>query len=161
MSWERSSHTSVVLDGKIYVMGGTDGVPGNTLDTVEVYNPQADIWQRVASMPRGLNCHAATVMGGKIYVTGGRIARSAVSSAYVYDPQADTWTQLARMGTSRSLHASAAAGGKLYVFGGWGASGYGTIGLLSTAEVYDPASNSWTPVTSMTSVRNYMAAIAL
>ena len=84
----------------------------------------------------------------------------------MYDPQADAWTQLASLGTARQLHASAAVGGKLYVFGGHGTTGYtagyGYInGSLRTAEIYDPASNSWTPVTSLTSARNHMAAIAL
>jgi len=51
MSEARYSHASVVLDGKIYVMGG---YRGGYLDTMEVYNPQADSWQRVASMPRRL-----------------------------------------------------------------------------------------------------------
>ena len=69
MSEGRFSHASVVLDGKIYVMGGFDGA--GKLDTVVVYDPQADSWQRVVSMPQGLCHHAAAVMGGKIYVTGG------------------------------------------------------------------------------------------
>ena len=66
MSGKRHHHASVVLDGKIYAMGGHHGA--GTLDTVEVYDPQANSWQRVASMPQGLNSHAAAVMGGKIYV---------------------------------------------------------------------------------------------
>eukprot|EP00964_Phaeocystis_antarctica_P165339 scaffold145199_cov148-Phaeocystis_antarctica.AAC.1 len=54
-------------------MGGHDlAVVGiASFDTVEVYDPQADSWQWVASMPRGLYTHAAAAMGGKIYVTGG------------------------------------------------------------------------------------------
>merc|ERR1711951_85392 len=117
-------------------MGGQEGA--GTLDTVEVYDPQADSWQRVASMPQHLEDHAAAAMGGKIYVTGGWNEDS-VNSAYVYDPQADAWTQLASMGTDRRCHASAAVGGKLYVFGGYGAA---ANERLSTAEVYDPASDS-------------------
>ena len=46
-----------------------------TLDTVEVYDPQADSWQRVASMPQGRYKHAAAAMGGKIYVTGGETTK--------------------------------------------------------------------------------------
>ena len=129
MSGKRYYHASVVLDGKIYAMGGYDG---GTRDTVEVYDPQADSWQRVASMLRGLSDHAAAVMGGKIYVTGGEPnLGSPVNSVYVYDPQADAWTQLASMGIARRYHASAAVGGKLYVFGGRG----GDDEYLSTAEV--------------------------
>ena len=60
------------------------------------------------------------------------------------------------MGTARKNHASAAVGGKLYVFGGW----LGERSGLSTAEVYDPASDGWAQVTSLTSERTGMAAIA-
>ena len=157
MSGKRRYHASVVVDGKIYVMGGARD---DRLDTVEMYEPQADSWQRVASMPQGLYYHAAAAMGGKIYVTGGTSqgssGKASVDSAYVYDPQTDAWTQLASMGVARRLHASAAVGGKLYVFGGCGAEGD-----LSTAEVYDPASDSWAQVTSLTSAREALVAVAL
>jgi N-acetylneuraminic acid mutarotase len=60
------------------------------------------------------------------------------------------------MGTAREAHASAAVGGKLYVFGG-----FDTVERLSTAEVYDPASDSWAQVTSLTSARSSVLAVAL
>ena len=46
---------------------------------------------------------------------------------------------------------------KKRVFGGFGTSGE----HLSTGEVYDPASDSWAQVSSLTSARNSMVAIAL
>ena len=55
------------IDGKIDAVGGFHG---RELETVEVYDPQADSWQRVASMPQCLCDHAAAAVGGKIYVTG-------------------------------------------------------------------------------------------
>ena len=62
------------------------------------------------------------------------------------------------MGIARRLHASAAVGGKLYVFGGIGGEDDDEE-RLSTAEVYDPASDSWAQVTSLTSARcNFVAA---
>ena len=61
------------------------------------------------------------------------------------------------MSIARQDHASAVVGGKLYVFGGEG--DYGT--QLSTAEVYDPASDSWAQASSLTSVRRGVAAVAL
>ena len=61
------------------------------------------------------------------------------------------------MSTAQRGHASAAVGGKLYVFGGVGASNEN----LSTAEVYDPASNSWAQVTSLTSARRSLVMVAL
>ena len=62
----------------------------------------------------------------------------------------------ASMGTARQSHASAAVGGKLYVFGG-----KDRDECLSTAEAYDPASNSWAQVTSLTSARRFSVAAAL
>ena len=73
----------------------------------------------------------------------------------MYDPQADAWTQLANMSIARQNHASAAVGGKLYIFGG-----HGTGRELSTAEVYDPASNSWSQGLSLTSPRYSLVAVA-
>ena len=61
------------------------------------------------------------------------------------------------MGIARREHAFAAVGGKLYVFGGVDAGG----GRLSTAEVYDPASDSWAQVTSLTATRSNLVAVAL
>ena len=81
-----------------------------------------------------------------------------MNSAYVYDMQANAWTQLTSMGIARWSHASAAVGGKLYVFGGFGDEDEERLG---TAEVYDPASDSWAPVSSLTSVRSGMVAVAL
>ena len=56
----------------------------------------------------------------------------------------------------RLVHASTAVEGKLYVFGGCG-----TRGQLSTAEVYDPTSDSWVHGLSSTSGRESAVAVAL
>ena len=66
------------------------------------------------------------------------------------------WAQLASMSEARQTHASAAVGGKLYVFGG-----RDTSERLSTAEVYDPASDSWAQGLSLTSARDFLVAVAL
>eukprot|EP00964_Phaeocystis_antarctica_P036423 scaffold20788_cov46-Phaeocystis_antarctica.AAC.1 len=59
------------------------------------------------------------------------------------------------MGIARRAHASAAVDGKLYVFGG------DDEGLLSTVEVYDPASDSWAQESSLTSARCDLAVVTL
>jgi len=65
------------------------------------------------------------------------------------------------MGIVRRYHASAAVGGKLYVFGGMGEDDDGSEERLSTAEVYDPASDSWAQVKNLASVRSDAVAVAL
>ena len=61
------------------------------------------------------------------------------------------------MSNTRRNHASTAVGGKLYVFGGHGGDGE----LLSSVEVYDPASDSWTHGPGLTSPRVCLVTVAL
>ena len=155
MSGKRMQHASVALDGKIYTIGGfADGV--GTLDTVKVYDPQADSWQQVASMPQGRTAHAAATMGDKIYVTGGESQMNSVNSAFVYDSKVNAWTQLASMGVCRRLHASAAVGSKLYVFGGRSNAGE----TLNSVEIYHPASDRWGQGPSFITARESMLAVS-
>ena len=187
MSVKRKSHASVVLDGKIYIIGGV-GPDGGLLHTMDVYNPRADSWQRVAVPTYGDTrvdlgqSPCAVAMGGKIFVTGGygggdKGFRFALPSIFVYDPQADAWTtgnghvddenqwttgkgQLAIMSKGRGCHASAAINGKLYVFGG-SESFPGHLYYSSAVEVYDPVLDSWVQGPSLTSPRGCMVAVAL
>ena len=54
------------------------------------------------------------------------------------------------MGSPRFALASVALNGFIYVMGGYGA-----------AEKYDPATDRWTPIASMGSVREGLTAVAL
>ncbi|MNL89127.1 Kelch motif protein [compost metagenome] len=51
MSFSRYNHAAAVVDGKIYAIGGI-GSEGESIDSVEMYDPLADSWQQVARMPQ-------------------------------------------------------------------------------------------------------------
>jgi len=164
MTFWRVAHAAAVVDCKIYVIGGNDGHNSDDgyyddaqdLDSVEVYDPQADSWQQVASMPQARRAHAAVAMAGKIYVSGGSMDGNLITdTVVVFDPQADTWTESASMSQPRQRHASAAIGGKLYVFGG-----YSDDGPTASVEAFDPTSNTWTHVSELSDVRDAIAAVA-
>ena len=142
MSVGRVHHAAGVVDGKIYAIGGCldDSDCGVSLDVVEVYDPQANSWQLVASMPDGgRQMHAVAVLGGKIYVSGGSFDDGEFTSKVaVFDPQANAWAEVASMLQARAAHDSAVIGGKLYVFGG-----YVAHGRTALVEAYDPVSNTW------------------
>ena len=66
------------------------------------------------------------------------------------------WQPAAAMSTARYLFAAATGGdGRIYAFGG-----YGSSGLLASAEAYDPATNVWNPIAGMPQARIYFAAAA-
>ncbi len=58
--------------------------------------------------------------------------------------KAPPWSEVAPMTTPRSNHAAAVYGGKIYVFGGVDQS----AAALSSVEIYDPVTDSWTAGTS-------------
>ena len=62
-------HAAAVMGGKIYVTGGeTDE---GSMNSVFVYDPQADAWTQLASMSTARRRHASAAVGGKLYVFGG------------------------------------------------------------------------------------------
>ena len=85
---------TAVVNGKIYVIGGTDGL----VDLAEVleYDPLLDTWTRKADMPTARSNLAATVWNGKIYTLGGGETNySSKRANEVYDPLSDAWLSLA------------------------------------------------------------------
>ena len=108
-------HTSSVVDGKIYAIGGR---ATETLTTE--YNPLTDTWTTKAYMLTARFAHSMSVVDGKIYAIGG--ARAAytppLSIVEEYDPVTDTWTTKAPMPTTRCGLATSVVDGKIYAIGG-------------------------------------------
>ena len=102
MPTSRAEQVGVVIDAKIYVIGGFD-VNGNALATVEVYDTRNESWSSVSPMPEGRDHPAAAVYDGKIYVVGGYEQgwRKATNSLFIFDPKSDEWTIGKNMPTPR------------------------------------------------------------
>ena len=126
----RAELAAAAHGSKIYVFGGRSlsGTSSTELSVVEAYDPAADSWATVASMPTARRNIAAAPYGDKIYVLGGWNT-AALSAVEVYDPTANTWTSASSMSTSRSTPAAAFLGGTLYAVGG-----VDTAGSLCSVE---------------------------
>ncbi|MEA4971873.1 MAG: kelch repeat-containing protein [Candidatus Metalachnospira sp.] len=151
-----------VINGKIYAIGNIhDGTC--TLST-EVYDPSTDTWTILASIPIDCKDFQTEVVDGKIYVIGGHGGSiwhisdiNSLSSTEVYDPPTDTWTTLAPMTTSRYGFETEVIDGKIYAIGGWNVSAGDSKGKsLSSTEVYNPSTNTWTTLASMPTPRCYL-----
>jgi N-acetylneuraminic acid mutarotase len=148
MPTPRWFHSSAVVNGKIYIIGGepSEPIPNSTVfSIVEEYNPVTNTWTRKADMPtaRGRLAPSCPVVDGKIYVVGGSGYGADWYSPTVeeYDPSTDTWTRKADMPTGRFSLATCAVGGKIYAFGGL------TSDILlgsNIVEEYDSTTDTWT-----------------
>jgi N-acetylneuraminic acid mutarotase len=160
-------------NGKMYVMGGwSEGKAGGF--NYE-YDRATDKWVEKKSMPRPAHHAAMATLNGKIYVFGGFVppanttvplgaAWQPINDVWQYDPATDTWKSLAPMPTRRGSALAAEEGGKIYVIGGATTveaskdsffTAYGPARVLTTNEVYDPATNKWESRTPMTVARNH------
>ena len=122
MNFARFRMASAVLDGKIYVFGGTDGV--NDHATIERYDPVTDEWECTDTMDRAVVGAAACTVGDGIYLSGGltgtRDEPVILSTLAYYTPTAKTWATADSLLTGRHLHQMVAHDGNLMVIGGLG-----------------------------------------
>lgn len=144
--------------GKALVIGGftASGVTASVL----VYDPAGNSWTAAAPMLTPRSDGSATVLpDGRVLVAGGDGAGiSPIAAAEIYDPVADTWQLAASMAEARTRATSTLLpNGKVLVIGGY--SRIPSLTFSQTAELYDPAFNTWTSMaTPLSSPRAQHAA---
>jgi N-acetylneuraminic acid mutarotase len=130
---------AVHLGGRIYVIGGFEGLGNVPTDRVRVYDLTARTWSEAAPLPAPRGGHAAVVLAGKIHVFGGGNSISTIADHSVYDPAANRWTRTARLPRAKGSPAGVVLGGRIYAVGGRsGEQDFGDV------DVYQPARNRWT-----------------
>jgi len=167
------------LNNKIYAFGGfsypSAGAPGwNPINNGWEYDPATDEWKELASMPTKRGAAAAAVANGKIYVTGGANSlagvtengihparpHNVVATVEEYDPATNTWKTVRSMLVARNHHAAAGVGDKIYVAGGRIGAAFisSASNNIDLVEMYDPATDLWTPRTRMPTARSAIGA---
>ena len=142
---------SLVADtsGKLYALAGSQGIE-------ETYDPAADTWTAIASIPTFRYAAGAAETNGLIYVIGGASYSGAVATFEAYNPVSNTWTTRVSLPSPRAaLGVARASNGRLYAAGG-------IIGvtMLNTLEEYDPATNTWTARAPMPTGRQRLSLTA-
>ncbi len=155
MSTARTDHNAAVVDNKIYVFGGYD-VNRTPLNSVEVYDPQTDVWAPRSNMPVARHDFGVAVIDKKIYLIGGLLSQNEETGRVdIYDPATDTWdTSKPAMPTKRAYLAVAAVDRNIYAIGGSLAN---DRGLFANVEVFDVDRNTWTTKAPLPTARDEMA----
>lgn len=128
-----------VLDDKIYVIGGTDG--RREFRRVSRYDPQANTWDTVASLPWPAQALAAAAYQGTLYALGGFCGCGGhgqyLRHCVRYNPGTGNWTEVESLASPRASLAAAATANRLYAVGGR------FFNNLPSAEFYQ--SGRWHP----------------
>ncbi|HZB75830.1 MAG TPA: kelch repeat-containing protein [Solirubrobacteraceae bacterium] len=169
----RDENRAVVLDGKVYLAGGTEklleygkpsDVPGvkeyvraQSVDELMRFDPATRRFEQLAPMPERLNHVSMVTHDGRIYVVGGLgdvlFGADVRREMWEYDPAADRWRDMPAMPTARGAASAGVIGDTLYVAGGVGENGR----VLGTVEAFDFTTGRWERRADMPTAREHAA----
>lgn len=122
-------------------------------------------WSAAPSMSTARKFHTATRLDdGRVLVAGGVGVGGYLSSAEIYDPATSTWTATGSMNVVRANHtATLLQNGKVLVVGGLSlpAVPASASGWRADAELFDPATGTWSSGGTMGTGRAYHTASLL
>ncbi len=135
----RKGLNAVLLDAKIWVMGGSRWMH-DQLNTVDIYDPALDKWQNSGpAFQYARENSTAQVFNGRIYLFGGRSGNRIISQVEMFDPKAGYWQTVAVMPSPRFGLTSVIVDSAIWIIGGTLANNSPS----SRVDVYYPQSNRW------------------
>ena len=154
MSQPAQGQAAVLLrDGRVLVVGGTTN-DGDETARVDIYEPGTDTWTPAESISTERGHPVAILLAdGRVLVTGDSpsVYRSidgfgAINgTAEIYDPETGKWTPTADLSRPRTGHTlTLLPDGRVLAAGGEDPTGSDYL-VYSTTEIFDPATNSWSP----------------
>lgn len=151
-----------LADGRVLLAGGMDG-RNQASATAELYDPSTGTWSGTGRMIEAReDASALRLPDGRVLMVGGAhsFAGRELPTAEVFDPATGRWSGTAPMSEARmDPGVSLLSDGRVLVTGG--SSPKGGFVALASAEIYDPATSTWSPAPSMATARYGHAAVVL
>jgi|GEM_PF-806865 len=156
-----SNICAAAIGTDIYIPGGYDA-SSTYLSTLQVYHTVTDSWSTITTdpLPTPVAGPGCASLNGLLYVFGGDNNGSFTNGAYVYNPAAaagSRWTVIATLSVGRAYVAGTTVNGKIYAVGGIDAA----VLNYNVVDVFDPADNSWHPLSHMLTARGGPGAYAV
>jgi hypothetical protein len=139
-------------NGMVLIAGGD----GPLTASAELYNPATETFTPTGSLNTARARSMATLLNnGTVLIAGGyNDGGGAIASAELYDPATGTFTPTGSLNTARVLDTATLLNNGMVVIAGGNSSCAGACaGALASAELYDPATGTFTPDGSLNSAR--------
>jgi uncharacterized protein (TIGR03437 family) len=157
MTVARNLPTATMLNtGKVLVSGADVNGGLAVLASAELYDPATGTFSATGSMITGRYYHTATLLdNGQVLVAGGYDSSdTGLASAELYDPAKGTFSATGSMTTARSQHTATLLGnGKVLITGGTADTYNDNYAESYSAELYDPATGTFSATGSMATGR--------
>jgi WD40 repeat protein len=161
MATARYEHAATLLpNGLALVTGGLDVF---VLPDAEVFDPASETWSHNGRLITARAHHSATLLpNGKVLIAGGDTGYgcTAFASSELYDPASGASTATGSLNIPRYGHSAILLpDGRVLVVGGLDRCN--NTNPLASAELYDPASGTWTVTGSLSIARRRSTATLL
>jgi N-acetylneuraminic acid mutarotase len=149
----RQFNTAVWTGSEMIVWGGLPASGADT-NTGGRYAPATDTWTATpvtGSTPEARDFHTAVWTGTEMIVWGGALNTVEISTGGRYNPASLTWTATSigsNVPSARRVHTAVWTGTEMIVWGG----SVNDSTYLNDGGRYNPASDTWTPVSTGTDV---------
>ena len=136
----------LLQNGQVLLAGGDSS--SGLLASAELYNPANGQWTATGSMNTPGGGALTLLQNGQVLLTG--------ADTELYNPSTGKWTVAASMGAARYGYTQILLpNGKVLLAGGYDRTcGTPPCPTLSSAELYDPSSGTWTSTSSMNTARS-------
>jgi len=157
----------LLANGKVLVCGGANA--SGTLATAEIYDPTTDLFTFTGNLNQGRARQTMSLLpNGRVLVAGGRTfsgpPTTVFASAEIFNPTANNgagaFTAISNMNSPRDeARATLLGDGQVLIVGGFVS--YETGLSASSAEVFNPATNTFTLTGNMSAPRAHPTASVL
>jgi N-acetylneuraminic acid mutarotase len=162
----RIDHTATLLaDGRVLVAGGLSRPPDPTagydrLTSVNIYDPKSNNWSGAPDLPFTLGDQGDTatlLRDGRVLVVGSN------TSASLFDPKANRWSAVATLAEPAQLPHTAILlpDGRVLILGSCADRPSFNCDRFATPQLFDPATESWSPAAPMINGREAFSATLL
>jgi hypothetical protein len=152
----------VLDDGRVLRAGGNDG-DNHPSARAELYDPATGAWTAVARMVEPRDGATATLLkDGRVLVAGGArsFAGRELPKAEIFDPSTGRWSATGSMATTHGAGtATLLADGRVLLDGGMTSTG--AFVAMTSTEIYDPATGTWSSTSALSTGRYDQVAVSL
>ncbi len=154
---------TLLLDGKVLTAGGVNwNISPYYMKSCEIFTPNANpangTWANTGDLKvaRGFQFPVALMLDGRVLAAGGLSLAGWQNTAEIFDPadNGGVWTYTGSLTQARVLHtATCLKNGRILIAAGQGPTSTGESIALTSAELFNPASESWDAAPPLTTAR--------